>query len=333
MPVFLIGTQRSGSNLLRLMLNQSRELAAPHPPHVLQRMNPLLDRYGDLRDPERFALLVDDVCRLVDANPVAWRESPFDRERVLARCRGRSLVAVAAAVYEQQACDAGARDWVCKSMANVDFLDAITGHFDGEAKFIHLHRDGRDVALSFQKAPVGEKHVYSIAKQWNQDQRKALAHGRRAEAAVFRVGYEELTSEPRPVLERLCDFLGVRFEPPMLEAHTSREALETSRAGELWSNLTRPVLANSGKFHAQMPADDVRLFEAVAGPSLRSLGYPLVSPARGGGAVFTDAEVARFEESNRRLKERFLKAHSDSAYLKNRAPQEEVLRSIRDRAG
>ena len=333
MPVFLIGTQRSGSNLLRLMLNQSRELAAPHPPHVLHRMTPLLDRYGDLSDPARFALLVDDVCRLVDANPVAWRESPFDRERVLARCGGRSLVAVLAAVYEQQACDAGARDWVCKSMANVDFLDEISGYFGAGAKFVHLHRDGRDVALSFQKAPVGEKHVYSIAKQWRRDQEKALAHRRRAEAAVFRIGYEELTSEPRPVLERLCGFLGLRFEPPMLEAHTSREALATSRAGELWSNLTRPVLANSGKFHAQMPEEDVRVFEAVAGPALRSLGYPLVSAAGDGGAVLSDARVARFEDANRRLKERFMKAHADSAYLKNRAPQEEVIRSIRDRAG
>ena len=329
----MIGTQRSGSNLLRLMLNQSRELAAPHPPHILQRMKPLLARYGDLNDRRRFALLVDDVCRLVDSNPVAWRETPFDRERVLARCKDHSLLAVMAAVYEQQACDSDARDWVCKSLTAVNFLDEITGHFGRGAKFIYLHRDGRDVALSFQRAVVGEKHVYSIAKQWHQDQQKALAHCRRAEAAVCRIGYEELTSEPRPVLERLCDFLGLHFEPLMLEAHASREALETSLAGELWSNLTRPVLANSGKFHVQMPEEDLRMFEAVAGPSLRSLGYPLVSTARDGGAVFTDAQVARFEDSNRRLKEQFMKIHSDSVYLKNQAPQERVLRSIRDRGG
>ncbi len=34
-PIFMIGIQRSGSNLLRLMLNQLPEIAAPHPPHVL----------------------------------------------------------------------------------------------------------------------------------------------------------------------------------------------------------------------------------------------------------------------------------------------------------
>lgn len=328
----MIGTQRSGSNLLRLMLNQSRELAAPHPPHILQRMKPLLARYGDLSDHRRFMLLVDDVCRLVDSNPVAWRKSLFDRERVLARCKDRSLLAVMAAVYEQHACDSDARDWVCKSLATVNFLDEVTGYFGDGAKFIYLHRDGRDVALSFQRAIVGEKHVYSIAKQWHQDQQKALAYCRSAAAAVFRIGYEELTSEPRRVLERLCGFLGLHFEPLMLKAHTSREALKTSLAGELWSNVARPVLANSGKFHAQMPDEDIRIFEAVAGPSLRSLGYPLVSTACDGGAVLTDAQVARFEDSNRRLKEQFMRVHSDSAYLKNRAPQERVIQSIRDRA-
>ena len=47
-PVFMIGTQRSGSNLLRLMINQLDQIASPHPPHIMERMHPLLDCYGDL---------------------------------------------------------------------------------------------------------------------------------------------------------------------------------------------------------------------------------------------------------------------------------------------
>ena len=41
MKIFMIGTQRSGSNLFRLMLNQLPEIAAPHPPHILIRLMPL----------------------------------------------------------------------------------------------------------------------------------------------------------------------------------------------------------------------------------------------------------------------------------------------------
>ena len=44
----LIGTQRSGSNLLRLMLNQLDEICAPHPPHILSVFLPILSKYGNL---------------------------------------------------------------------------------------------------------------------------------------------------------------------------------------------------------------------------------------------------------------------------------------------
>ena len=94
MAIFMIGIQRSGSNLLRLMLNELPEIAAPHPPHILQRMMPLVPRYGDLRVDRAFALLVDDVCRLVETNPVPWEGVKLDRKDVAARCRARNLVAI-----------------------------------------------------------------------------------------------------------------------------------------------------------------------------------------------------------------------------------------------
>ena len=55
MNIFMIGTQRSGSNLLRLMLNELPRIAAPHPPHILQRLMPLVPNYGDLEQRENFA--------------------------------------------------------------------------------------------------------------------------------------------------------------------------------------------------------------------------------------------------------------------------------------
>src|SRR5438445_5132235 len=92
MPIFMIGIQRSGSNLLRLMLNELPEIAAPHPPHILQRMMPLVPRYGDLGKNKTFSLLVDDVCRLVERNPVPWEGVVLSRKDVAARCRNRNLV-------------------------------------------------------------------------------------------------------------------------------------------------------------------------------------------------------------------------------------------------
>src|SRR3954462_2626336 len=174
MAIFMIGIQRSGSNLLRLMLNELPEIAAPHPPHILQRMMPLIPSYGDLNKDRAFSLLVDDVCRLVELNPVPWESVALDRKDVAARCRKRSLVAVFGALYDVMAETWRAKTWCCKSLANVYYLPEIDEYFD-DAKYVYLDRDGRDVAVSFRKAVVGEKHFYHIAKEWDEAQRLALA--------------------------------------------------------------------------------------------------------------------------------------------------------------
>lgn len=173
-PIFMIGTQRSGSNLLRLMLNQLPQLASPHPPHILQRMFPLMEHYGNLADDANFATLVDDVCKLVELNPVPWEKVVLDRADVTSRCRERNLVAVLGAVYDLYAEAQGKTMWCNKSLANVNYCQQIEDYFP-DAKFLYLYRDGRDVAVSFSKAVVGEKHFYHIAKDWVSAQEKALA--------------------------------------------------------------------------------------------------------------------------------------------------------------
>ena len=83
--ILMVGEQRSGSNLLRLILNSSTDVVAPHPPHILQNLMPLMPDYGNLAEQGTMRRLVDDVCRLVEHNPVAWDGiKRFDRDEVQA---------------------------------------------------------------------------------------------------------------------------------------------------------------------------------------------------------------------------------------------------------
>ena len=125
MAIFMIGTQRSGSNLLRLMLNQLPDIAAPHPPHILDRMTPLIGGYGSLEKDENYRSLVEDVCQLIELNPVPWEGVTLDRETIMARAQARSLMGVFEAVYDHAAETWGAQDWCCKSLANINYLPAI----------------------------------------------------------------------------------------------------------------------------------------------------------------------------------------------------------------
>ena len=224
MALFMIGTQRSGSNLLRLMLNQQPAIAAPHPPHILERFTPLLPLYGDLQTDRNFDRLVDDVCRMIELNPVPWEGVSLDRETVKGCCFDRSLMAVYGAVHDLMSEAKGAFVWCCKSLANVHFLPEIMGFFP-DARFVYLYRDGRDVALSFRKAVVGEKSFYHIARNWHYEQKLSLELRDRVDPAdFFPLSYEDLTSDTEATLRRLMGHFNIPFDEDMLLFNISEDA-------------------------------------------------------------------------------------------------------------
>jgi hypothetical protein len=333
MPIFMIGTQRSGFNLLRLMINQLPEVAAPHPPHILQRMMPLLPLYGNLSDPRTFYQLVDDVCRLIELNPVPWEGVTLNRKDVASRCWEQSLVAVEAAVYDICAEVKGAKTWCCKGLADINYIKEIEAYFK-KPKYIYLYRDGRDVALSFRKAVVGEKHFYHIAKEWAGTQGIAITLRAIIEPGRFlNIRYEDLTNNPEAAARSICAFLGLASCPleAMLDYYETGEAKRTASASGLWSNVTKAVMKdNTRKFMRQASEQDIRIFESVAGHVLDALGYDRVYVKKGEEITFTEAEIAAFDAENKRLKEEILMA-ADPADRECRDRQEKLIKEIKNR--
>jgi len=328
MSIFMIGTQRSGSNLLRLMVNQLSDVAAPHPPHILQRIMPIAGSYGDLSRPLAFSHLVEDICRLVELNPVPWRGVTLDRAEVSARCRERSVVAVFGAVYDIMAAARGASRWCCKSLANIQYLPEIDRYFDN-ARYIYLYRDGRDVAVSFRKAVVGEKHFYHIAREWADTQRLALGFRRQVDPSrFFAISYEEITTATESTMRRLCDFLESTYHPAMLDFYKSEEARSAAQSSALWGNVVQPVMSNnSRKFLREASEDELRIFEIVAGDVLDALGYGRVATSADHGAEFHPDELAVFDAENSRLKKMVL-ARMDADDLKRRDEQTSWIQQI-----
>src|SRR5688572_11905577 len=105
-PFFIVGTERSGSNLLRLVLNAHSRLHVPHPPHIMALMSRLEASYGDLVQDACFRDLVEDACRLTRLHTNPWDDVILPAE-VMARTRGRSLFAVYAAIHELAAVQRG----------------------------------------------------------------------------------------------------------------------------------------------------------------------------------------------------------------------------------
>jgi len=68
-PIFIIGTERSGTNLLRPILNSHFHIAIPHPPHIMKNFYKLEPLYTDLNKDAQFKRLIKDVVAMVELHP------------------------------------------------------------------------------------------------------------------------------------------------------------------------------------------------------------------------------------------------------------------------
>lgn len=335
MKIFMIGTQRSGSNLLRLMMNQLSDVAAPHPPHILERMMPLVNKYGDLSVEANFDLMVDDVCRLIELNPEPWEGVILDRADIKKRCVERSLPAIFGATYDVMADVNHKNSWCCKSLANISYLDDLERCYGNDAMYLYLYRDGRDVALSFKKAVVGEKHIYNIAKEWGDTQRLALtSRNKIPNDRFYSMSYEELTSDAEKSTRGLCDFLKVEFSPSMLEAEKSKDAQSIAQKSGLWANVAKPLMKNNtNKFLKELTPEDIKIFELVAGDVLDILGYERFQTQVGESKVFSPEEIDQFNLENDKLKKEMAEKlkETDPEDLKRRELQASLIKEIKAR--
>ena len=281
-PIFIIGSERSGSNLLRLILHAHSAIVVPHPPHILKFFTPLLPAYGDLKDPRSFRRLVDDVLGLIAAHISPWEVSIAASE--ICQSAPRSLVGIFVAVYDQYLRQSGKRRWGCKSTFVIDYLPEVMAACPG-ARFLFLVRDPRDVAASARLSIFSPFHPYFTARLWQRQQSRGLAMLKAAPGQFLIVRYEDLLAEPEATVKGICAFVGEEYEAAMLEFYQTEAAKQSGRLSSSWKNTDAPILpGNRGKFRQALKPGEIRLVEAVAGELMGRFGYvpegggPLTAP-------------------------------------------------------
>ncbi len=272
-PIFIIGTERSGSNLLRLLLNSHPRIVVPHPPHVMRYFAPLEAQYGDLRKVANRRRLAADVRRLVRVHIYPW-ETVIDLDSLVADADPPDLFGIFVALYEQARRASGKPRWGCKSTFMIDHVDRVGAHFP-EARLLYLVRDPRDVAVSSKGAVFNPYHPFFTAELWRRQQETGLALRERLDGRqLLLVTYERLVADPTASLKRICAFLDEPFDPAMLRFFTTSEAKKSGRLSTSWANTDRPVLTNRiGTYRRGLSEHELRLVEAICHAPMRALGY------------------------------------------------------------
>ncbi len=272
--VQLVGTQRSGSNLLRLLLGSLPGVFAPPSAHKLRDFQDLASRYGSLGEPSNRRRLAEDLGRLVDLNALAWPRIPDRLPAVVAAMGGPTLAHAVVAFYDAHARHLGKDLWVSKCLENVHFIAQL--HVSGlPILYLHLVRDPRDVAVSFSSAPIGPKDPQAIALRWLQDQEAAL-EGREmvGEDNWLTLRYEDLVRDPEGALAPLCDRAGLRWSDAALNFYRQDHARSAASLSELWNNLDRPIRQDRVAAYKNAAHTDLTIsVESITCDLMSTFGY------------------------------------------------------------
>jgi hypothetical protein len=283
-PLIVLGVSRSGTTMLRVILDRSPGLAIPDESFFV----PLLARRHRRVDPARF---LDDLARIPTLRE--WGIAPDD---VASRLyEGMPTGAAIAAVFEAYADDQGKPRWGDKTPMYMRHLGLLERLFP-DARYVHLIRDGRDAALSFLELPEGTftrtwAHPGSpreFACEWLVEIEAARTLGGRVgEQRYLEVPYEELVAEPETVVSAICTFAEIPFEPAMLDYVGRTEVARKLHQ----QRLAQPPTVGVRDWRDDMSDEDVRGFEEVAGRLLAELGYERRYPGVEPGRASTRAAV------------------------------------------
>ena len=285
---FVVGLTRSGTTLLRMMLDAHRELTIPPETHFVP----------DVIKAARDGGGVDGVLAAMTGNRT-WGDFGIGEDEMRSRLEALPQDDPAAAVrafFEAYAERQGKPRWGDKTPAYMLSVQRI-GRTLPESRFIHLIRDGRDVALSQRDRAINEQPPPAEqAERWvkrirkSREQAQALKGARYVEAR-----YEDLVRDPELTLRRICEFIDLPWDEGVLSYHERAAERLTEMAGELRGEGTHatqeagyridnhapttkpPDPSKLDKWRREMSEGDRRAYESVAGEMLSELGYEVAS--------------------------------------------------------
>lgn len=268
---FFVGCGRSGTTLFRAIFDSHPNLAIPGESHFIVHLAPNRGRYESSAGFDTEAFLAD---LLPHPRFRLWGLAEQEVRTALGEDTPSTLADAIRAVFALYAGDQGKGRYGDKTPGYVSHLPRLAGLFP-EARFVHILRDGRDVALSYLDVSFGPETVERAALHW----KRVVERGREAGALLgpdryVEARYEDLLADPEGTVRSLCGFIDLEFHPGMFRyPERAAEVASGSAFPEAHGRLALAPTKGLRDWRSQMPPKDVVAFELLAGDLLSDLGY------------------------------------------------------------
>ena len=275
-PLFIVGMPRSGTKLLRDLLNQHPRISIPDvESHFLPGMMLKFGEQLSIKTREDKLRFFDEFKTTAFYFNNVNKGRPFSRDEFISQCDFTDWNTVFRFIAIHYSKNNFSPDviWGDKTPRYLKSVPLLKRVFPA-ARFIHIIRDPRDYCLSQRK--IWNKNIFRAADNWNTVMSKAMGYGSFLGKDYHEVYYEELTTNPRKVLTGICDYLGIRFVEDMLTIKKSHEFHGDARG-------STEILVNSKKYLTELSDAEVSRIESLTLPAITHFGYELlhqVKPSR-----------------------------------------------------
>jgi hypothetical protein len=301
-PIFVGGCPRSGTTLLRTMLDSHPHLAVPLETHFVVPAWRHRSMFGDLSEADNRRGVARWIIELRKSRYSDRIGIPREQLMDAFAAAPPTLGSLMESVFTLYAEREGKPRWGDKRPSYSQNLNVVFDMWPN-ARFVNVVRDPRACVASMRKAFPGWGRPVSAVEIWERTDRNVRAALRKLPAdQITEIRYEDLIADPEGVLKRLCAFYDL--DPAHIEDMLAYHTGEYLPTGQIHENAGKPVSTDSlERWSTELDEADIGFIEHVLADQIRHHGYELSGVGSRGTAV-DYAELKKVRTRRRREEQR-----------------------------
>ncbi|MEC7926926.1 MAG: sulfotransferase, partial [Candidatus Neomarinimicrobiota bacterium] len=287
-PIFIVGCERSGTTVVRLILHTHPNIAIPPQTKILKKLYKRRLIFRDLSKKQNRSKIAEYILSNYDKK-TKLVDLGIDSHNIYQNIQssGNSIGAVGAIIFQEYAKKHHKLRWGDKRPYYIKYLRQLL-HLFPDAQIIHIIRDPRDAVASLLSMSWWKKNLMNSILNWKEAVRRGSIMKKHLPSdQYFELRYEDFIDNPEQWIRQICGFLNEEFYPQMLQFQATAGTAIPNYKME-WHSATKQALSakSIGRWKNDLTRQEACIVEKITGKEMIDYGYQL--SANGNSMSFSE---------------------------------------------